>query len=52
MMSILKQSLLLNNRNVDLKTFDATNWDDLENRHKVSLLKFQVDVTDDDIASC
>ena len=52
MMSVLELSLPLNNKRIDLKNLQDTNWDEMTLMQKLDLHKFNIDITYNDVDEC
>lgn len=52
MLSVLKLSLPINNRTIELKNLKETNWDEMTREQELHVYKFNIDVTEDDVNQC
>ena len=52
MTSALELSLPHCNKNIDLKKLQETKWGEMTRMQKLSLHKFNIDITDNNVAEC
>ena len=52
MLSVLKLSLPLNNKSINLMNFLEVNWNEMTEEQNLDVYKFNIDVTDNDVHQC
>ena len=52
MLSVLKISLPLNNRSINLMNLQEVNWNKMTEEQNLDVYKFNIDITDNDVHQC